>query len=172
MQKGKIVLIGPPGAGKSTVGKALSKELKWDLADSDRIVEERTGRKISDIFVEDGESTFRKIEEEVVLELLKDFEGVISLGGGAPINPKIESLLSGADYPVIFLDVTIAQAAVRIGFNKERPLLLVNPRQQWISLMSTRRAVYEKLATKTISTDSKKPADAAAEIVNLLGINA
>jgi shikimate kinase len=108
----------------------------------------------------------------VVLELLKDFNGVISLGGGAPINPKIESVLAGAEYPVIFLDVTIAQAAVRIGFNKERPLLLVNPRQQWISLMSTRRGVYEKLATKTISTDSKKPADAAAEIVSLLGINA
>jgi shikimate kinase len=100
------------------------------------------------------------------------FDGVISLGGGAPINPKIENVLASADYPVIFLDVTIAQAAVRIGFNKERPLLLINPRQQWISLMSTRRGIYEKLATQTVSTDSKKPAEAAAQIVNLLEINA
>jgi shikimate kinase len=108
----------------------------------------------------------------VVLELLNGFDGVISLGGGAPINPKIENVLASADYPVIFLDVTIAQAAVRIGFNKERPLLLINPRQQWISLMSTRRGIYEKLATQTVSTDSKKPAEAAAQIVNLLEINA
>jgi len=172
MQKKKIVLIGPPGAGKSTVGKALSKELKWEFADSDRLIEVKTGRKITDIFVEDGEATFRGIEEEVVLELLNGFDGVISLGGGAPINPKIENVLASADYPVIFLDVTIAQAAVRIGFNKERPLLLINPRQQWISLMSTRRGIYERLATQTVSTDSKKPAEAAAQIVNLLEINA
>lgn len=76
---------------------------------------------------------------EKVKQLLQDFVGVISLGGGAPINAEISQILESADYPVIFIDVSIAQAAVRIGFNKDRPLLLINPRQQWMNLMSERR---------------------------------
>jgi shikimate kinase len=161
----KIVLIGPPGAGKSSIGKALAKEQSLPFIDSDGEIEKSVGKKISEIFVDDGEPYFRVLEVEKVKQLLEDFVGVISLGGGAPINSEISQILESADYPVIFIDVSIAQAAVRIGFNKDRPLLLINPRQQWMNLMSERRPVYEKLATDTVSSDSKKPHEVAKVIV-------
>ena len=164
-QFNKIVLIGPPGAGKSSIGKALAKELSLPFIDSDGEIEKSVGKKISEIFVDDGEPHFRVLEMEKVKQLLEDFVGVISLGGGAPINSEISQILESADYPVIFIDVSIAQAAVRIGFNKDRPLLLINPRQQWMNLMSERRPVYEKLATDTVSSDSKKPHEVAKVIV-------
>ena len=165
----KIVLIGPPGAGKSTVGRALAKLLNLDFIDSDKEIERVTGRKISEIFVEDGEDFFRKIELSTVKELLNNFNGVISLGGGAPINSEIQKMLQNGNFEVIFLDVSISQAANRIGFNKERPLLLVNPRQQWIKLMNDRRSIYENVSNQYLLTDSKKPAEAAEEIATILG---
>lgn len=165
----KIVLIGPPGAGKSTVGRALAKLLNLDFIDSDKEIERVTGRKISEIFVEDGEDFFRKIELSTVKELLNNFNGVISLGGGAPINSEIQEILRNGEFEVIFLDVSISQAANRIGFNKERPLLLVNPRQQWIKLMNDRRSIYENVSNQYLLTDSKKPAEAAEEIAAILG---
>ncbi|MSZ27580.1 MAG: AAA family ATPase, partial [Actinobacteria bacterium] len=148
----KIVLIGPPGAGKSSIGKALAKELNLNFIDSDSEIEKISHKKISEIFIEDGEPAFRLLEVDVVRKVLADFDGVISLGGGAPINKEIQEVLQDANYPVVFIDVSIAQAATRIGFNKDRPLLLVNPRQQWISLMNDRRPIYEKLASQTISS--------------------
>ena len=157
----KVVLIGPPGAGKSTIGKALAKEIATEFIDSDSEIERITGKKISDIFVEEGEAVFRKTEVEVVTALLDGFEGVIALGGGAPINTQIQEALTGVEYPVIFIDVSISQAANRIGFNKDRPLLLINPRQQWMNLMSERRPIYEKLASQTVTSDSQKPHEVA-----------
>ena len=157
----KVVLIGPPGAGKSTIGKALAKELGTEFVDSDSEIERVVGKKISDIFVEEGEAVFRKTEVEIVSAILDKFEGVIALGGGAPINTQIQKALTGVDYPVIFIDVSISQAANRIGFNKDRPLLLINPRQQWVSLMNERRPVYEKLACQTVNSDSQKPHEVA-----------
>ena len=164
----KIVLIGPPGAGKSSIGKSLAKELNLNFIDSDSEIEKISHKKISEIFIEDGEPAFRLLEVDVVRRVLADFDGVISLGGGAPINPEIQEVLGRANYPVIFIDVSIAQAAIRIGFNKDRPLLLVNPRQQWISLMNDRRPIYEKLATQTISSDNQKPHEVAKQISDKL----
>jgi|UniRef100_UPI00404B428D shikimate kinase len=157
----KVVLIGPPGAGKTTIGKALAKEIATEFIDSDSEIERITGKKISDIFVEEGEAVFRKTEVEIVTALLDGFEGVIALGGGAPINTQIQEALTGVEYPVIFIDVSISQAANRIGFNKDRPLLLINPRQQWMNLMSERRPIYEKLASQTVNSDSQKPHEVA-----------
>ena len=164
----KIVLIGPPGAGKSSIGKALAKELNLNFIDSDSEIEKISQKRISEIFIEDGEPAFRLLEVDVVRKILADFEGVISLGGGAPINPEIQEVLQDANYPVVFIDVSIAQAAIRIGFNKDRPLLLVNPRQQWISLMNDRRPIYEKLASQTISSDNRKPHEVAKQISDKL----
>ena len=164
----KIVLIGPPGAGKSSIGKALAKEISAAFIDSDSEIERIAGKKIADIFVEEGESAFRKVEVGVVTQILESFEGVIALGGGAPINIAIQEVLTGVDYPVIFIDVSISQAANRIGFNKDRPLLLINPRQQWMNLMSERRPIYEKLATQTVVSDSMKPHEVARLICEKL----
>ena len=164
----KVVLIGPPGAGKSTIGKALAKEIATEFIDSDSEIERITGKKISDIFVEEGEAVFRKTEVEVVTALLDGFEGVIALGGGAPINTQIQEALTGVEFPVIFIDVSISQAANRIGFNKDRPLLLINPRQQWMNLMSERRPIYEKLASQTVNSDSQKPHEVAKLISDKL----
>ena len=157
----KIVLIGPPGAGKSSIGISLSKEMDMPFIDSDSEIEKIAQKKISEIFVDDGEQAFRKIEVEVVSNLLRNFSGVIALGGGAPMNAEIQIKLEKSDFPVIFIDVSISQAANRVGFNKDRPLLLINPRQQWMNLMSERRPIYERLATDTVSSDNNKPAEVA-----------
>ena len=162
----KIVLIGPPGAGKTSIGKALSKELELAFIDSDAEIERISGKTISEIFVDQGESVFRKTEVETVTRILAEFEGVVALGGGAPINPEIQKVLLNSEYPVIFIDVSISQAANRIGFNKDRPLLMINPRQQWLHLMSERRPIYEKLATITVSSDNSKPSEVAKTITD------
>ena len=122
-----------------------------------RLLKKRSQR----FFVDDGEQAFRKIEVEVVSNLLRNFSGVIALGGGAPMNTEIQIKLEKSDFPVIFIDVSISQAANRVGFNKDRPLLLINPRQQWMNLMSERRPIYERLATDTVSSDNNKPAEVA-----------
>lgn len=160
----KIVLIGPPGAGKTSIGKALSKEIGLAFIDSDAEIERISGKTISEIFVDQGEEVFRKTEVETVTRILAEFEGVVALGGGAPINPEIQKVLLNSEYPVIFIDVSISQAANRIGFNKDRPLLMINPRQQWLHLMNERRPIYEKLATITVSSDNSKPAEVAKTI--------
>jgi shikimate kinase len=146
----------------------LAKELNLNFIDSDSEIEKISQKRISEIFIEDGEPAFRLLEVDVVKKVLADFDGVISLGGGAPINKEIQEVLQDANYPVVFIDVSIAQAAIRIGFNKDRPLLLVNPRQQWISLMNDRRPIYEKLASQTISSDNQKPHEVAKQISDKL----
>ena len=157
----RIVLIGPPGAGKSSVGRALSKELSMPFVDSDSEIEKAAGKTISEIFVDDGEQVFRKMEVEIVSKLLTDFTGVIALGGGAPITLETKQKLESSDFPIIFIDVSISQAANRVGFNKDRPLLLINPRQQWLNLMNDRRPIYERLASEIVSSDNKKPVEVA-----------
>lgn len=158
-----IILMGPPGSGKSTVGKLLAKHLNLTLIDTDRVIEERQGRTISDIFLAEGEEGFRSIEKEIVLECLNQEGCVIALGGGSILDVDVQERLSR--FPeVIFLDVSISNAAPRVGFNKERPLLMGNPRQQWLQLMEKRRGIYERLATRTVSTDNRKANEVAHEI--------
>lgn len=158
------ILIGPPGSGKSTVGKALAKKLGISFLDTDSMVERKSGRKISDIFVESGEEVFRDLEYEALTLALQDQNSVLSLGGGAPISERAQSALTGTGYPIVFLDVSLSVAAPRVGFNRDRPLLLGNPRAQWQSLYELRRPIYEKLATKVIKVDSMN----IEEIVNTI----
>ncbi len=155
--------MGPPGSGKSTVGKYLAKELGISLIDTDRIIEEREGRSISEIFLTDGEEGFRAIEKKVVLESLDVDDSIVALGGGSVLDSDVQARLTQCP-EVIFLDVSISNAAPRVGFNKERPLLMGNPRQQWLQLMERRRSIYESLATRTVSTDNRKAHEVAHEI--------
>jgi shikimate kinase len=150
---GCIVLVGAPGAGKSTVGSALALELQLTFLDTDVVIEERAGKKISDIFVVDGEERFREIELEVLEDLIVGDNCVLSLGGGAPISERAQKLLTGSGAAIIFLDVSLATAAPRVGFNRDRPLLLGNPRAQWQALSDKRRPIYESLATHSVKVD-------------------
>ena len=149
----RLVLIGAPGAGKSTVGKALSEKLNREFLDTDALIQDSTGKTITDIFVVDGEEAFRAIELEVLADVLKSENTVISLGGGAPISEQAQKLITDSKSLVIFLDVSLATAAPRVGFNRDRPLLLGNPRAQWQALSDKRRPVYERLADVAIKVD-------------------
>ena len=153
----KIVLIGPPGCGKSTVGRGLSHELQLSFSDTDSMIEDREKTSISDIFTEQGEGYFRAIEEEVVAQALTTENGVLSLGGGAILSEVTQELLRNSGSEIVFLDVSITGAAPRIGFNRDRPLLIDNPRARWVALMAQRRHIYESLATHVINTDDKSP---------------
>jgi shikimate kinase len=161
----RAVVIGPPGSGKSTIGRRLAKELGVAWHDTDEAIATAVGKTISDIFVEHGEAHFRQLERaEVAAALARD--GVVSLGGGAPMEPATQAALAG--HTVVFLDVGIADAARRIGFDASRPLLSVNPRATWTRLMTERRPTYERLATHRVDTAGRKPAAIVAEIVALL----
>jgi len=165
----KAVLIGPPGAGKSSVGRQLAKLLSCEILDTDLEIERKSGKKISEIFTDDGEVAFRAIEKTIVLEALQSAAGVVALGGGSVLDLDVADFLSKSAIPIAYLEVSISQAAPRVGFNKERPLLTINPRQQWMALMEKRRPIYESLATFTIATDNRKPAEVAQEIATSIG---
>ena len=164
-----LIIIGPPGAGKSSVGRQLGKVMQIPFSDTDKIIEERAGKKIAEIFLEDGEPIFRKIEREVVLEEIAKEEGILALGGGSILDAEVDKELSRLKSRVIYLEVSISNAAPRVGFNKDRPLLAVNPRQQWMALMEKRRPIYERLAGHKVSTDNKKPSEVVKEIQGLIG---
>jgi shikimate kinase len=149
----RIVLIGAPGSGKSTVGVALAAHLQWPFVDTDSLIEMKESKKITDLFVDIGEAYFRKVEFETLEEVLQESSAVISLGGGAPISLPAQEVLMSSQSTIVFLDVSLATAAPRVGFNRDRPLLLGNPRAQWQALSDQRRPIYEKLATQSIKVD-------------------
>ncbi len=161
-----VVLVGPPGSGKTTVGRALAVVLGVELRDTDEAIEAQQGQSISDIFIDDGEPRFRELERAEVTSSLASHAGVLSVGGGAVMDPATSAALAG--HTVVFLDVGIADAAKRVGFDQSRPLLAVNPRAQWIRLMDTRRPTYERLATFAVQTAGRTPQDIAAEIAQRL----
>ena len=152
----RAVLIGPPGSGKTSVGRALAKVLGVDRRDTDADIERVAGKPIAEIFLDDGEAAFRSLERSAVVEAMAEHRGVLSLGGGAILDVDTQQLLQ--DYVsrggrVIFLDVSLSAVAPRVGLNAARPLLVGNPRRQWADLMEARRPIYEGLATDTVNTD-------------------
>ena len=161
----QIVLIGPPGAGKSTIGHSLAKKMKVKFADTDSMIETKLDKKISDIFVDLGEPVFRAEELKVLAEVLNSDNGVVSLGGGAPISLPAQELIRNSGATVIFLDISLGKAAARVGFNRDRPLLLGNPRAQWNELMSSRRPIYEALATAVVPVDDRTVNEICADIL-------
>ncbi|HWC33208.1 MAG TPA: shikimate kinase [Mycobacteriales bacterium] len=157
-----VVLVGPPGAGKSTVGRVVAKRRGVGFRDTDEDVAESAGQPISDIFVEQGEPAFRVMERKAVQRAVADHDGVLALGGGAVLDPATRALLGGQR--VVFLDVGLAEATSRVGLNRDRPLLLGNPRAQLRVMLEERRPLYLEVATATVTTDGRT-ADEVADAV-------
>jgi len=162
----QVILIGPPGSGKSTVGSRVAGLLNAGFRDTDVDIERATKRTIPEIFFEDGEPVFRALEREAVSLAVGEHSGVLALGGGAIMDSQTEEILTGL--PVVFLDVSLTAATPRVGLNKSRPLLLGNPRAQWLKLMGERRPIYERIARWTVNTDDRSQNEVAEEIVGLL----
>lgn len=165
-----IVLIGPMGAGKTTVGGLVAERLGLAVRDTDQDVEAAAGRTISEIFVDDGEAAFRALEHAAVAEALATHDGVLALGGGAVLDPRTRDLLVGHD--VVFLKVGLSDAVKRVGLGTARPLLLGNVRGRIKTLLDERTPVYESVATLVVETDGRSPEQIADEIVQALGARA
>lgn len=164
----RVILIGPMGSGKTTIGQLIAKRLDIAFRDTDQVVEEETGRTVSDIFLEDGEDAFRLLEKSVLRNELLSDGTVLALGGGAPISMDAQSALRAIASPVVYLDISLATVAPRIGFNRDRPLLLHNPRGQWQTLMEARRPIYESIADTVIDVNTKSENEIVDEILEVL----
>lgn len=161
-----VVLVGPPGAGKSSLARDLAQRLDVRSRDTDHDIEASQGKRVSDIFVEDGEPHFRVLEEAAVETALAEHDGVLALGGGAILSEATRARLAGQR--VLFLDVGLAAAVARVGMNKNRPLLLGNVRSTMKTLMDARRPLYTEVASFTIVTDSlsrRAVADRAMQLI-------
>ncbi len=151
--RARVVLVGPPGAGKTTVGHELARTLGLELRDTDEDVERTEGRSISDIFIEDGEPYFRRLERDAVGRALAEHDGVVALGGGAVEDPQTRQTLLRV--PVVYLEVSMAKALPRVGLSGARPLLVESPRRRWKALLDARRPLYEEVAGLVVNTDSE-----------------
>lgn len=164
----RLVLIGPMGAGKTTVGREIAAQLGCEFADTDALIEVDQGKTVSEIFVEDGEPHFRLVEESIVIDALIAQTGVLSLGGGAVMNSEVQKALKISTAKKVFLDISLAAVAPRVGFDNARPLLMVNPRQKWAELMNLRRPTYEALADISIDVSEKSVSEISSQIIGAL----
>lgn len=161
-----IVLVGPMGVGKSTVGQLLAARLGVGYRDTDDDIVAAQGRSVAEIFVEEGESAFRAIEKRAVRTALAEHEGVLALGGGAVLDADTRALLAGER--VVYLSMDVEEAVRRTGLNAARPLLAVNPRKQWRELMEARRHLYEEVATAAVATDGRTPEEVTRSALDAL----
>jgi shikimate kinase len=156
------------GSGKTTIGQLLASQLGIPFRDTDHVIEEKAGKSVSDIFLEDGEDEFRILEKKVLRDELLSDNTVLALGGGAPISVDAQSALRAIASPVVYLDVSLATVAPRIGFNRDRPLLLHNPRGQWQILMEARRPIYESIADSVIDANEKSESEIVSLVMEVL----
>ena len=156
------ILIGPPGAGKTTVGALVAALLGLDFVDADEVIEQAVGKPVGDIFVQDGEQAFRALESATTARLIASHPGVLALGGGAILDPGTRDLLAGQR--VVYLETGFTSAVRRTGLDAPRPLLLGNPRARMKTLLEERLPVYASLAWITVPTDDREPEDIAGEI--------
>jgi shikimate kinase len=147
------VLVGPPGAGKTTVGRRLAARLGVAFRDTDADVERAAGKPVSDIFVEDGEAAFRALERRAVVVALAEHDGVLSLGGGAVLGEETRRALAG--HEVVFLSADLSAAARRVGLGQGRPLVGLNPRAQLRMLLDQRLPLYREAAVHTVETSGR-----------------
>ncbi len=167
----QAILIGPPGSGKSSVGKALAREMATSFVDTDSLIVEEKGKSISEIFAEVGETGFREIEREIVLKALQSNVGVISLGGGSIVDKEVQQNLSSGSAQVIYLKVGLSNVLSRIGVKDERPLVSQDPESQWLKILQDREPIYKKLATIEISSDNKKSHEVARELAAIMELH-
>lgn len=167
----RVVLVGPPGAGKTTVGQMLARRLGADFTDVDDLIIERAGKQISDIFTEDGEPVFRAMEREVVAEALTATDGVLALGGGSVLAAETRERLRG--HEVVYLSVGLADGLRRTGLSTARPLLVgVNPRATFRALLEARTPLYREVATVEVDTVRRSARQVARAVLEALGLPA
>ncbi len=162
MSQPLVVLIGPPGAGKSAVAPLLAARLGTGFRDTDAEVGAAAGKPVGDIFIEDGEDAFRDLEREAAAGALRRADGVLALGSGAVLDDEIQGLLQGL--PVVYLSAGFATVARRIGLDRPRVLVPGNPRGRLRALLTERDTIYRRLATVTVETDDLEPDELADEI--------
>jgi len=166
-----LVLVGPPGSGKTTVGRVLARRLGVGFADADALVVERAGKPIADIFIEDGEDAFRALERRVVADALATVDGVLALGGGAVLAESTRALLRG--HTVVALSVGLADGIRRIGMSTARPLLAgLNPRATFKALLDARAPLYREVATVEVDTVRRSPNQVARAVLAALRLAA
>jgi shikimate kinase len=153
------------GSGKTTIGQLLATNLNLTFRDTDQVIEFESGKTVSEIFLDQGEDKFRALEKAVLRKELLTDGTILALGGGAPISIDAQSALRAIASPVIYFDISLASVAPRIGFNRDRPLLLHNPRGQWETLMQERRPIYESIADIVIDVNGKSEQAIVAEIL-------
>ena len=158
-----LVLVGPPGAGKTSVGRRAAHELGVTFRDTDADIVDAAGKSVADIFVDDGEPAFRAAEREAVARALAEADGVLSLGGGAVLDEGTRGLLAG--HRVVYLSVGLSDAVHRVGLARDRPVLAMNPRATLRALLDERRPLYEQVATVTVDTAGRSPAAIVADVV-------
>ena len=161
-----VVLVGPMGVGKSTVGQLLAERLGVGCRDTDDDIVAAQGRSIAEIFVDEGEPAFRALEKDAVRTALTGHAGVLALGGGAILDADTRALLAGQR--VVYLSMDVEEAVRRTGLNAARPLLAVNPRKQWRELMEARRHLYEEVAAAVVATDGRTPEEVTQAALDAL----
>ena len=161
-----IVLVGFMGAGKTTVGRLLAARLGIPFIDSDHVIAARAGKPIPQIFADDGEPAFRRLEHEVIAELLHGEDIVLALGGGAATHERTRALLAAATVPVVYLRVSYAVAMNRVGGDRGRPMLA---RPDVAQLHQDRDPLYAQAATQTIDVGHRSPEDLTLDILARLG---
>ena len=159
----RAIIIGAPGAGKTSVGRRVAERLGVEFHDSDAAIEKRAGKPVSDIFLSDGEAEFRRLEREVIAESLADVDGVLSVGGGAVLNPGTREAFS--HHTVVWLEVDLGNATKRVGMNSARPLLMGNVRGTMTTMLNERTPLYEEVATVTVETSGRPLKDVVDDVV-------
>jgi shikimate kinase len=158
-----LILVGPPGSGKSTVGRLAADRLGVDFRDFDDDLERAHGIPAGELVVQLGREKFQESERELLTTLLPSFTGVLALGGGTPTAPGVPELLE--PFHVVFLDVDLEHLLRREGLATLHPWLMPNPRAHLRELLKTRRPVYTQVSAATVPTSERTPGEVLADVL-------